>query len=84
MRQAGLGARGLGCPHDVSVIEHNDMPLVDMVAPPLTTVRIGHVEMGEEAARLLLQQIAGNRETVTRIAMPTLVVRGSTSPPSAP
>jgi len=29
------------------------MPLVDMVEPPLTTVRIGHVAMGSEAARLL-------------------------------
>jgi LacI family transcriptional regulator len=34
------------------------MPLVDEIEPPLTTVRIGHVAMGNEAARLLIEQIA--------------------------
>jgi LacI family transcriptional regulator len=36
----------------------NDMPFVDRLTPPLTTVRIQHYEMGVEAARLLLQRFA--------------------------
>jgi LacI family transcriptional regulator len=32
---------GLRCPDDISVVGHNDMPLVDLISPPLTTVRIG-------------------------------------------
>jgi hypothetical protein len=30
----------------ISLVGLNDMPLVDMIEPPLTTVRIGHVAMG--------------------------------------
>lgn len=77
-----LKARGLSCPNDISVVGHNDMPLVDMVSPPLTTVRIGHREMGEEAARLLLEEIAGTagaKRTVT--LKPQLIVRASTRRP---
>ena len=77
-----LKARELTCPNDVSVVGHNDMPLVDMVSPPLTTVRIGHREMGEEAARLLLEEIAGTagaKRTVT--LKPQLIVRSSTRRP---
>jgi LacI family transcriptional regulator len=74
-----LGARGLSCPEDVSVVGHNDMPLMDMVHPPLTSVRIRHQEMGAEAARLLLNQISKvGAEITTRITVPELVVRGST------
>jgi len=36
---------GRRCPDDISVVGHNDMPLVDLVSPPLTTVRIEHREM---------------------------------------
>jgi LacI family transcriptional regulator len=76
-----LKARNLSCPDDVSVVGHNDMPLVDMVAPPLTTIRIGHAEMGAEAARLLLRQIGESTPPVTRVTTPVLIVRGSTSAP---
>jgi LacI family transcriptional regulator len=38
--------RGLACPEDLSIVGHDDMPLVDMIESPLTTVRIGHVAMG--------------------------------------
>jgi LacI family transcriptional regulator len=73
-----LGGRGLSCPEDVSVVGHNDMPLMDMVHPPLTSVRIRHQEMGSEAARLLDQISNAGAEITTRITAPELVVRGST------
>jgi LacI family transcriptional regulator len=77
-----LAARGLNCPNDVSVVGHNDMPYVDMLSPPLTTVRIAQRDMGEQAARLLLGRIADPAMRGTHIVLkPGLIVRGSTAPP---
>ncbi len=74
-----LAVRGLACPHDVSVVGHNDMPFVDMVAPPLTTIRIAQRDMGEAAARLLLARIAGPEAASEHIVLaPQLIIRGST------
>ncbi len=53
-----LSGLGLRCPDDISVTGHNDMPLVDIVQPPLTTIRIFHDRIGREGARLLLDCIA--------------------------
>ncbi len=77
-----IGAAGLRCPQDVSVIGHNDIPLVDMVTPPLTTLRIQHREMGRQAAQLLLERFAAPDSRPVRITLPPeLVVRGSTGNP---
>jgi LacI family transcriptional regulator len=76
-----LREQGRRCPEDVSVIGHNDMPLVDMVSPALSTIRISHREMGERTGELLLEMIGGvcaaTPQIVTR---PVLVARGSTAP----
>lgn len=77
-----LAARGLVCPRDVSIVGHNDMPLVDMVAPPLTTVRIDHHTMGREAARLVMARIEAELEQpLVRTTTARLVVRASTAAP---
>ncbi len=75
-----LTARQLRCPANVSVVGHNDMPLVDMVSPPLTTVRISHREMGEEAARMMLEELSGegHRERTVTLT-PALIIRSSTT-----
>ena len=79
-----IAERGLRCPLDVSVVGHNDMPYVDMLSPPLTTVRIAQRDMGREAARLLLDEIAGPLARGERVVLaPTLVVRGSTAAPGS-
>lgn len=77
-----LSARGLRCPDDMSIVGHNDMPMIDLLQPPLTTVRISHREMGREAADLLLRNISDPNTKATRniVLMPTLVVRASTAP----
>jgi LacI family transcriptional regulator, galactose operon repressor len=76
-----LADAGLRCPADVSVVGHNDMPLVDKLAPPLTTVAIPRAEIGVAAARLLLGRLAGE-PVPPRTLLPTrLVVRNSTAPP---
>jgi LacI family transcriptional regulator len=77
-----LSLRDLRCPADVSVVGHNDMPYVDMLSPPLTTVRIAQRTMGNQAARLLLEEIADPAERRERVMLePVLVVRGSTGKP---
>jgi len=77
-----LGERGLKCPADLSVVGHNDMPYVDMLSPPLTTVRIAQRQMGEAVARLLLARIADPSTRRERIVLePILIVRGSTASP---
>jgi LacI family transcriptional regulator len=77
-----LSMRDLRCPSDVSVVGHNDMPYVDMLSPPLTTVRIAQREMGSQAALILLEQIANPGAAHRRIMLrPELIVRGSTAPP---
>ncbi|RFB79954.1 LacI family DNA-binding transcriptional regulator [Methylovirgula sp. 4M-Z18] len=71
--------RGLTCPGDISIVGHNDMPLVDMVDPPLTTIHIGHREMGASAAALLLERIGTpSLSPVRRLASAELIVRAST------
>src|SRR5215470_11821502 len=52
-----LAKAGLTCPGDMSVIGFNDLPLVDKLTPPLTTVRLPLAEMGRLAARTLLGEI---------------------------
>jgi LacI family transcriptional regulator len=77
-----IRAAGLHCPHDISVIGHNDIPLVDMVSPPLTTLRIQHREMGRQAAQLLLKLLVSLDQQAVRITLsPELIVRQSTAAP---
>jgi LacI family transcriptional regulator len=77
-----LEQRGLTCPDDISVVGFNDMPFVDRLRPPLTSVRIPQREIGKVAADLLLDQLSGGKKTPTEILLqPTLMIRGSTAPP---
>jgi LacI family transcriptional regulator len=74
--------RGLACPDDVSVVGFNDMPFLDKLRPPLTTIAIPHQQIGAEAARLLLDAIADPTRPARSVLLPlSLVVRGSTAPP---
>ena len=59
------------------------MPLVDMVSPALTTVRIPHAAMGREAAHLLLRAMRGDPPGPLQVVLGLeLIVRGSTAPVS--
>jgi LacI family transcriptional regulator len=74
--------RGIDCPRDMSVVGFNDMPFLDKLRPPLTTVAIPHQQIGAEAARLLLDAIAEPNRPARSVLLPlSLVVRGSTAPP---
>jgi LacI family transcriptional regulator len=79
---AELAANRLEVPRDVSLVAFNDHPFAAHTAPPLTTVRMPNVRMGEEAVGLLLAAMAGEpaRDLVIDDP-PELVVRASTAPP---
>jgi LacI family transcriptional regulator len=80
---AALDDAGLQCPDDISVIGFNDMPFIDRLRPPLTTVRFPHYQLGTEAAQLLLERI-GERDAPVKILYlaPELIVRKSAAPPA--
>jgi len=75
-----LAERGLACPGDVSVVGYNDMPFVDKLSPPLTTIHVPYVQVGAEAARILLRWFQDGAAAPTTISLAVdLVVRGSTA-----
>jgi LacI family transcriptional regulator len=77
---SALDERSLQCPEDISVIGFNDMPFIDRLRPPLTTVRFPHYQLGTEAAQLLLERISGREGPVKILYLaPELVIRGSTA-----
>jgi len=79
---AELTGQGLRVPDDASLVAFNDHPFAAHTAPPLTTVRMPNVRMGEEAVGMLLAAMAGEpaRDLVIGDA-PELVVRESTAGP---
>jgi LacI family transcriptional regulator len=76
--------RGIRVPEDMSVVGFNDIPFADRFAPPLTTVRIPHYDIGRHAAELILTAIEQPGETPVSLRLaPELKVRGSTAAPRA-
>jgi DNA-binding LacI/PurR family transcriptional regulator len=71
---AGLSRRGVRVPEDVSLVGCDDVPLAELVAPPLTTITMPTEAAGAAAVRLL----AGEPATVELSG--SLGVRGSTGP----
>jgi LacI family transcriptional regulator len=76
-----LRSAGLQCPRDVSVIGYGDHPLVDALQPPLTTIRVDHVEVARRAVDLLLGLIEERRLPQSLRLEPELIERGSVGAP---
>lgn len=79
---AALRRHHLNCPADISVTGYNDMPMVDRLFPPLTTIRVQQYRAGFEAAELLyemLQTMPEAREPIHVVLPVELIVRGSTA-----
>lgn len=75
---------GVAVPSDLSVIGFDDLSYTRWCGPAMTTVRQPFAEMGATAAKLLLELVAGEAVTQTRVELATtLVVRASTAPPAA-
>jgi LacI family transcriptional regulator len=74
-----LARRGIRCPQDVSITGYNDMPMVDRLKPPLTTVRIEQYKIGYDAGDLLARMIEGGISLASHIVLPVdLIIREST------
>jgi DNA-binding LacI/PurR family transcriptional regulator len=74
-----LAAAGRRVPDDVAVIGYDDLGVAERTDPPLTTIRQPLGDMAEQATRLLLEQVDGEREAnaIRVIFPPTLVERAS-------
>jgi LacI family transcriptional regulator len=72
--------RGISCPEQISVVGFNEMPFLDKMRPPLTTVSVPQYELGAEAARMLLDTIDEPDRHTRSVLLPTsLVIRRSTA-----
>ena len=75
--------RAISCPADISVVGFNDMPFLDKLQPPLTSVGVPHHQVGVEAARMLLESFNEPERPPRSVLLPlSLVVRGSTAGPA--
>ena len=71
--------RGLQVPADVALVGFDDIHSSLVTTPPLTTVHQPLLEMGSQAAQVLLDRIADDSLPPIRLTLPVhLVVRGST------
>ncbi len=77
-----LREHGRRVPDDVSLIGFDDIPLAEFLDPPLTTVHVPAVEVGEALATLLLEQLAGEVTHDRRLLPVSLVQRASDGPPA--
>ncbi|HET6706333.1 LacI family DNA-binding transcriptional regulator [Amycolatopsis sp.] len=76
---AGLRRSGRTVPDDVAVVGFDDIPLAAHTQPPLTTIHQPLRQMGETAATLLLDRLAGAPAPDEPLIVPTaLVIREST------
>ncbi|RUU29274.1 LacI family DNA-binding transcriptional regulator [Mesorhizobium sp. M6A.T.Ce.TU.016.01.1.1] len=77
---------GLSCPEDISVACFDDFPWSDVFQPQLTTVAQPVQAIGEQAANLLLDRLAGNRDAPPRkLALKgRLMIRNSCRPLGPP
>jgi DNA-binding LacI/PurR family transcriptional regulator len=73
-----LRGAGRRVPEEVAVVGFEDSAVARYAQPPLTTVRQPIEEMGRQATRLLLAQVAGEAGGMHLILDTELVVRSST------
>jgi DNA-binding LacI/PurR family transcriptional regulator len=68
---------GLRIPADIAIVGYDDRDFAAWIRPALTTIRMPSFEMGQAAARLLLEQIDGKElEDATQVPG-TLIIRES-------
>lgn len=74
-------AAGFVCPDDISISGVNDLPFMNLLSPPLTTLHTAGRDLGSEGADLLMSLIRNGDQPVKRVLLPPhLVIRGTTGP----
>ena len=75
-----LNGQGISVPKDISLAGFDDIPVCQMINPPLTTIKQDN-HLRAKLAVEKLKDLKGNKETDTEIILPvSLVVRKSTAP----
>lgn len=73
---------GMRVPEDLSVIGYDDTDLAGRASPPLTTMRVDTVAMGQGAVHLMMLRMRQPQAArITLSVHPTLVARESTAAP---
>jgi LacI family transcriptional regulator len=73
---------GLSIPRDVSVVGFDDIVFAELTEPPLTTVCLSRLELGQRTVEALIRNIERPQEQGLEVHIPTyLIKRGSTAPP---
>jgi DNA-binding LacI/PurR family transcriptional regulator len=77
-----LADRGIGVPHEISVVGFDNILMAGMATPQLTTVALPLEQAGRVAIELLLEQLAQPGSGTQEQGLPAqLIVRASTAPP---
>lgn len=78
---AAASEAGLTCPDDLSIMGYHDLPHVERIVPPLTSIRLPREELGRTAAEMLLELLTTpDHPPWSRKLPPTVVARRSTGP----
>lgn len=77
---SGMEHRGRRAPQDYSIVGIDDMPSAAFFSPPLTTVRLDFRRLGDQAFRMLRQELSTGERAGYWARDPELVVRASTAP----
>lgn len=78
-----LLSAGIRVPEEISLAGYDDIPFTAQLSVPLTAVARPHVQMGVDAADLLLKVLDGEPPAQPHILLaPRLMVRASTSVPA--
>lgn len=80
---SALSEYGVRIPEDISVMGYDNNEYSDMISPALTTIDLLPYDIGKHAARLLLDILQGDHQTLTDnptkvIISPKLIERNST------
>jgi LacI family transcriptional regulator len=75
-----LKERGINIPEDIAIVGFNNDTISKIVEPQLTTIHYPGLDMGEIAARTLINHLRGVsniRHTKTIVVRPELIIRKS-------
>ena len=79
---ARLKEKGIKAPEEVGIIGFANEPFTEIVSPTITSLNQHSIEMGKEAARIMLDQLANKQENkIPKQIMiePQLIIRESSS-----